>query len=353
MLRVGAIALAIALALAGGALVFVATGLPVAGSYRTMWNGALGSTSAFAQTLVASTPLILTGLSVTVARWMRVWNFGAEGQLYMGATFATAVGLWYPNWPRPLLVVAMLSAGALGGAAWSLGPALLKVGPKVNEIITTLMLNFVALLLVDFLLHGRWRDPLALGFPLSRQLSSNSTMPALFGSAVHAGLLVALAAALLLWFVPSWSRWGLVTDVTGKIRGASNASISANQKIVLVMLASGALAGIAGMGEVSGVTHRLGTDISANYGYVGILIAALSRFSPLGVAVLAIPFGALLVGGFALRNTGDSAWVVATLQGTMVAIVLASELLARKRRLRRAWSWPIEAADPARRARGR
>jgi len=201
-----------------------------------------------------------------------------------------------------------------------------------------LILNFVAILLVDYLLHGRWRDPLALGFPLSRQLSSNSTMPALFGTAVHAGLLIALAAAFLLWIAASWFPLGHFASVTAKRREAGDAPMPGTWKIVPVMLASGALAGIAGMGEVSGVTHRLGTDASANYGYVGILVAVLSRFSPLGVMVVAIPFGALLVGGFALRNMATSAWVVATLQGTIVAIVLASELLARFR-LRGRWMW--------------
>jgi general nucleoside transport system permease protein len=307
-------AAAIALALVVGGLVLMLAGLPLAGSYRTMWNGSLGSSSALAQTLVASTPLILTGLSVVLARRAGVWNLGGEGQLYMGAVFATAVALWFPNTPRLFLVPAMLAAGILGGAVWSLGPALLKTGVRINEIISTLLLNVVAILVVAHLVSGRWRDPLALGFPVSRELPGNAAMPALFGTAVHAGFLIAIVAAFVLWLVPSWPGRNLRP-----------------RNLIIAMLASGALAGIAGMGQISAVTHRLGTDISANYGYVGIVVAALSWFSPLGVLVVAIPVGALLAGGFALRNAGASAWVVAVLQSSIVAILLATEFLARFR----------------------
>jgi len=327
LIRLGAIALAVG----AGALVFVSTGLPVAGSYRAMWEGAVGSSAAIGQTLVTSTPLILTGLSVALARRMALWNLGGEGQLLMGATFATAVALWYPDVSRPLLVLGMLAAGTLGGALWALGPALLKTGLRINEIVTTVVLNFVALALVGYLVRGPWRDPLALGFPLSEELSGNSVMPALFGTGVHGGFLVAVAAAFVLWFLLSWKRWARVAGAIGRSRGGGDTSPWPRWGIVLLMMASGALAGVAGVGEVSGVVHRLSTDVSVNYGYVGIVVAALSRFSPLGILVLAVPFGALLVGGFELRNIGTSGWVVATFQGVMVGIVVAFELLARFR----------------------
>jgi ABC-type uncharacterized transport system permease subunit len=321
-------AAAIVLALVVGGLVFVLAGLPLAGSYRTMWNGSLGSSNAIAQTLVASTPLILTGLSVVIARRAGLWNLGGEGQLYMGAVFATTVALWFPNTPRLFLVPVMLAAGILGGAVWALGPALLKARMGINEIISALLLNVVAILIVAHLVSGPWRDPLALGFPVSRELPGDATMPALFGTDVHAGFLIAVVAAFVLWLVSSWPGRNLRP-----------------RNLIIAMLASGALAGIAGMGQVSAVTHRLGTDISANYGYVGIVVAALSWFSPVGVLVVAIPLGALLAGGFALRNAGTSAWVVAVLQSSIVAIVLASELLARYR-IRWGVSQSARQADP-------
>lgn len=322
----------IALAFGAGSLVLALSGLPVAGSYRSMWDGAFGSSSAIAQTLVTSAPLILTGLSVALAQRVGLWNLGGEGQLLAGATAATGVALGFPEVPRLLLVPAMLGAAMIGGAVWALALVpLLKFGLRINEILTAVVLNFVALVLVGYLVRGPWRDPLALGFPLSEEHSANGVMPALFGTAVHAGFLLAVAVALLLWLVLSRTRWPRVAGVIGAGKRTGGDPPSPRLSIVLVMVASGAMAGIAGMGEVSGVAHRLSTDISANYGYLGIVVAALSRFSPLGILVLAVPFGALLVGGFELRNMGTSGWVVATLQGVIVAIVVASELLARYR----------------------
>jgi general nucleoside transport system permease protein len=337
---------AIALALGFGALVLASAGLPVGGSYRLMWSGSVGSSTALVQTIVASTPLALTALSVVLARRMGLWNLGGEGQLYMGALFATAVALWFPNWPRPFLVTSMLCVGAIGGAAWALGSGLLKAGLRINEIVTTVLLNFVALLVVAYLVDARWRDPLAVGFPISRELTANAAMPALFGTAAHAGLLVAVAAAFLLWFALSRIRTAPRNGPMAGHEVDNRRKGLVFRNLVLTMLASGALAGIAGMGEVSGVTHRLHAGISANYGYVGIVVAILSRFSPLGALVLALPFGALLVGGFALRNLGTSGWVVAILQGTIVAIVLATELLARFR-LRWAGNTPLHKPGPA------
>jgi ABC-type uncharacterized transport system permease subunit len=337
----------IALALGLGGLVLAAAGLSVAESYRVMWNGAFGSSAAIAQTLVAATPLMLTGLAVVLAARMGLWNLGGEGQLYIGALFATAVAIWLSDWPRIVLVAAMLGAGALGGALWALGPGLLKAGLRVSEILTTLILNFVAIVLVDFLVDARWRDQAALGFPISRELSDNATMPALLRTAVHGGILIAVAAAFLIWLFLSRTRAGLGTRPSeGKGGTGEGAGRIAARFIVVAMVASGALAGIAGMGEVSGVAHRLHTDISANYGYVGIVVAIVSRFSPFGVLLVAPAFGALLAGGFALESLGASEWVVATLQGTIVAVVLATELLIRYR-LRWAGNKPLHKPGPA------
>ncbi len=334
---------AIVLALVVGAVVFVATGLPVAGSYRAMWSGAFGSLDAVAETLVAATPLILTGLAVALAGRMLLWNIGAEGQLYMGATFATAIALWYPDVPRPLLLLAMIAAGAVGGALWALGPALLRAKLTVNEIITTLMFNYVAILFVDYLVHGRWRDPASLGFPLSKPFSHNATLPSIPGTRLHGGFLVAVAAALFLWFILRGTRWGYEVRLIGESPGAARyAGMPVARNIVLVMLASGALAGVAGMGEVSGIVHRIQPDISANYGYTGIIVATLGRFSPIGVLIAAVLFGALQVGGFSLQTLGVPASIVGVLQGVILFITLAAEFLARYR-VRWAPGKPIEA----------
>jgi general nucleoside transport system permease protein len=328
LLRVAAIVLAVGL----GAVVLVATGFPVAESYRAMWSGAFGSSDALAGTLAASTPLILTGLAVVLAARMSRWNIGAEGQLYMGATFATAVALWNPTVPRPVLLLVMIGAGALGGALWALVPGLLRVKFSVSEIITTLLLNYVAIRFVDYLVHGRWRDPAGLGFPISKPLSPNATLPAIFGTRLHGGFLVAVMAAFLLWFILHRTGLGDEVRLIGESHGAAReAGIPVARTIVLVMMASGALAGIAGMGEVSAILHRIQPNISWNSGYLGVLVAILGRLSPIGVLVAAIFFGALRVGGFALQTLGVPASKVTLLQGVLVVITLGAELLARYR----------------------
>ena len=317
------------LAMAGVAVILILAGDPVTGSFRAMWNATFGSPGSIGETLVASTPLILTGLSVAVARRMRLWNFGAEGQLYVGAIFATALALWYPDAPRPILVLAVLGAGALGGAAWALVPGLLKVRLRINEVITTVLLNVVAIVIVERLVQGRWRDPLALGYPLTKTLSINATLPTIPRTSVHGGFLIAVAAALFIWFV-TLTPWGRDLASTGEeAPGTPKAGRRVARNIVLVMLVSGALAGIAGMGEVSGVAHRLHADISASAGYVGILIAVLARFSPIRVVILAVPFGALLVAGTSLQAMGVEDFVVRVVQVAIVGIALVAVAITR------------------------
>ena len=326
--RIGSIALALVV----GALVFLATGLPAVDSYRTMWEGAFGDLDAIAETLVATTPILLTGLAVALAGRALLWNIGAEGQLFVGATFATALALWFPTWPRPVLLTVMVLAGMVGGAVWALGPALLRARLAVNEIITTLMLNYVAILYVDYLVHGRWADPGSLGFPLSKPFSDNATLPSFFGTRLHLGFVLALMAAVAFWLVLRGTKWGYEIRVTGESASAARyAGMPVARNIVVVMLVSGALAGMAGMAEVSGIVHRIQPDISPGYGYTGIIVATLGRFSPLGVVLAAFLFGALQVGGYSLQTVGAAASSVGVLQGAILFIALAGEFLARYR----------------------
>jgi ABC-type uncharacterized transport system permease subunit len=326
--RIGAIILALLV----GALVFMATGLPPVESYRTMWEGAFGGAGAIAETLVATTPILLTGLAVAIAGRALLWNIGAEGQFFVGATFATALALWFPEWPRPVLLPLMILAGAAGGAVWALGPAILRARLAVNEIITTLMLNYVAILYVDYLVHGRWADPASLGFPLSKPFTESATLPSFFGTRLHAGILLALGAAIVFWLVLRGTKWGYEIRVIGESAGAARyAGMPVVRNIVVVMLVSGALAGLAGMSEVSGIVHRIQPDISPGYGYTGIIVATLGRFSPVGVVLAAFLFGALQVGGYSLQTVGATASAVGVLQGTILFIALAGEFLARYR----------------------
>ncbi len=327
-------ALAVLVALLFGAVILTVTGYSASEGYRTMWYGTFGGgANGIAETLVAATPLILTGLAVTVAARMLLWNIGAEGQLFLGATFASALALNFAGWPRPLLLAAMVVAGAVGGAAWALGPAVLRARLGVNEIITTLMLNYVAILFVDYLVHGRWRDPGSSGFPLSKPFGESATLPIIVAETrLHAGFLLALAAAALLWLVLRNTRFGYEVRAIGESRAAARyAGMPTERNIVLVMLLSGALAGLAGMGEVSGIVHRIQADISVAYGYTGILVAALARFSPPGVVLVGVLFGALQVGGFSLQTAGAPASIVGILMGSILFVAIGAEFLARFR----------------------
>ena len=331
---VGVRALAVVTALLFGAVILAVTGYSATESYRTMWYGTFGGgTNGIAETLVAATPLILTGLAVAVAARMLLWNIGAEGQLFLGATFASALALSFAGWPRPLLLTGMVLAGVVGGAAWALGPALLRARFGVNEIITTLMLNYVAILLVDYLVHGRWRDPGSSGFPLSKPFGESATLPLILAETrLHAGFLIALAAAGALWVMLRNTRFGYEVRAIGESPAAARyAGMPTGRNIVLVMLLSGALAGLAGMGEVSGIVHRIQPDISVAYGYTGILVAALARFSPPGVVLVGILFGALQVGGFALQTAGAPASIVGILMGSILFVAIGAEFLARFR----------------------
>jgi simple sugar transport system permease protein len=323
---------AVLIALLVGVAVFWAAGLSAVDGYRTMWTGAFGGGNALAETLVATTPLILTGLAVALAGRMLLWNIGAEGQFYMGAIFASALALWFPDWPRPLLLTAMVLAGATGGALWALGPGLLRAKLAVNEIITTLMLNYVAILYVDYLVHGSWKDPGSLGFPLSKPFTPNATLPAFFGTRLHLGLLLAAVAAVALWLVLRGTKWGYEIRLIGESQGAARyGGMPVVRNVVLVMMVSGAMAGIAGMTEVSGIVHRIQPTISPGYGYTGIIVATLGGFSPLGVLLTAFLFGALQVGGYTLQTVGVTRSVVGVLQGAILFIALGAEFLARYR----------------------
>ena len=323
---------AIVLALLLGAAIIEAGGYSATDSYRTMWDSAFGNRNAIAETLVAATPLILTGLAVAVAARMLLWNIGAEGQLYIGATMAAWLAFSVPDWPRGILLPAMIAAGAAGGALWALGPGLLRATLGVNEIVTTLMLNFVAILFVDYLIHGPWQDPESGGFPLSKPLSPSATFPHYSDTRLHLGFLVALAAALVIWLLLRSTRFGFEVRVIGASQPAARyAGIPIARNVVIVMLIAGALAGIAGMSEVSGIVGRIQDDISPGYGYTGIIVATLGRFTPFGVVVAAVLFGALQVGGYALQTTEVPPSIVGIVQGAILFITVGAEAMVRYR----------------------
>lgn len=330
----GAIAVALVIS---GILIGVVGGDPVA-SFGHILVSAFGSTGVLSDTLVTATPLIFTGLACALAFRMRLWNIGAEGQLYLGAWGASAVvlvPLVPPGTTIFVTVPLMLVAGMVAGALWGGIAGWLKARFDVNEIITTLMLNYIAILWVRFWVFGPWSDG---GFQLSRPFPREAwlprlsdlarTFPALAGLTVHLGFLLALAAAFGVWFVLKRSRKGYEIRLIGDSpRAARYAGVDIGRNILLVMLASGALAAMAGVSEVTGVVHKLQDGISPGYGFTGVIIAYLAKFHPLGVVVAAIAFGALILAGREIQPSG----IPTMIQGIILFCVIASDVLLRYR----------------------
>jgi len=323
--------ISIALALLFGAIFLWATGYSPMKIYMLMFTGSFGSFYNFSETMVKAIPLMLTGLAVSLAFKMSLWNIGAEGQLYMGAFMAGGVGLFFPQLPAPVMLTCMVIAGFIGGALWGLIPGILKALVGVNETITTLMLNYVAILWVGYLVYGPWKDP--NGFmPFTKGFEEYALLPTLPGTRIHAGITFAIIIAVVLYIIFKRTTWGYQIGVIGESQKvASYAGMSIKKNIVLVMLISGGIAGIAGMAEVSGIIGRLQYNISPGYGYTAIIVAWLSRLNPFVIILVAIFFGGLLNGGYALQIVGLPAVMVSMLQGAILFFVLGGEMFTRYR----------------------
>lgn len=315
-------------------LTIVAAGADPARALGALLHGALGDRFAVADTLGRSCPLVLTGLAVALAFQAGVWNIGAEGQLLVGALAATATAGALRDLPFPLPVAAALAAGAGAGAFWAWIPALLKVHRNVSEVIATIMANFVAARLVGWAVHGPLME--AGGrYPQSDALTAAARLPAT-ANGVHLGILLAAllvpAVTVLVGRTALGFRWRAAGDNPEAARIAGLAPAGA---IVSVMLTSGALAGLAGAIELTGVTGRLYEQFSAGQGYTAIAVALLGRLHPAGVAAAALFFGALAAGSGAMQRAADvSAVFVAIVQAAVIFALLAADspVLARRRR---------------------
>ncbi len=300
--------------------------------YLLMFHGAFGSAYGLSETVVKAIPLMITGLAVSLAFRMKLWNIGAEGQFFMGAFAASGIALTFPDWPAYLLLPAMLIAGFVMGGIWGLVPAIPRAYFKVNETISTLLLNYVAILWVDFLVFGPWRDPHGFNFPYSTPFSASATLPAFGHTRIHWGLFVGLAIAVIFYFVLKYTKWGYEIRVCGESpKAAGYAGMNFVKNILLVMFISGGVAGIAGMTEVSGITQRLQQGISPGYGYTAIIVAWLGRLNPWAIIVVSFLLGGLLVGGFSIQTSGFPAATVSMLQGAILFFVLGGEILGQYR----------------------
>ena len=326
-----ATAVALLLVLGFSSLLVRWAGAPVGQTWVLLVQGGFGSVFALTETFTRAIPLMLTGLAATVAFKARFFNIGAEGQLYAGALAAVAVGgvtsASASAITMPWLFVLMLLAAALAGAALLLGPALLKLHLGVDEVVTTLLLNFMLLLLVSWMLDGPMKDPAAMGWPQSVALAGELELSKLVPQTrLHSGLLGALGLALGLWVVLKYSVLGFDIRALGaNARAAAFVGVPVQRTVLLVALLSGGLAGLAGAIEVAGRTSYLTLDMSPGYGYSGIVIAMLAGLHPLAVVLASVFVAGVLVGADSMsRVLGVPSYIA----DVIVAASLLSALVA-------------------------
>ncbi|OQW87888.1 MAG: ABC transporter permease [Rhodoferax ferrireducens] len=320
------------------ALLVLWAGAPVGQTYGLLFQGGFGSVFALSETLTRAIPLMLTGLAAAVAFKARLFNIGAEGQLYVGALAAVAVGGLHGgtgfDLPPALLFMLMMLASALAGALLLLGPALLKAKLGVDEVVTTLLLNFIVLLFVSMMLDGPMKDPTAMGWPQSVALLPELELSKLIPQTrVHTGLLWGVTLALAVWALMKYTVPGFdIRAVGANARAAAFAGVSVTRTVVLVALLSGGLAGLAGAIEVAGRTSYLTLDISPGYGYSGIVIAMLAGLHPLGVALGSVFVAGVLVGADSMsRMVGVPTYIADVIVATSLIAVLVATLLTQYR----------------------
>jgi ABC-type uncharacterized transport system permease subunit len=315
-----------------GGLFLLAAGHDPLEAYRIVLRSGFGSALTWVRTLISATPLILTAIAVAVAFRMKIWNIGGEGQLLVGAIAASGVALAIgDSVPSFLAVTASLAAGVLAGAFWASLAALPRAYLHTDEVISTLMLNFVGLYLMNYLIFGSvsfWRDREALSFPRGRLIPLDAELPQIW-MRLSLGLPIAVAVAMLFWWILRSSRWGFEIRVIGDSPLAGRyAGMSVPRTIVSVLLVSGGIAGLAGAILVTGSTHSLAPgSLALGLGYTGIVVAAVSRFNPLAVVPVAVLVAGLSNAGSSLQVLGVPSEIVVLLQGLILLLVAAAEFL--------------------------
>jgi simple sugar transport system permease protein len=303
------------------------SGADALSTFGLVIKGAAGSSFALLETLTRATPLIFTGLAAAVAFRAKLWNIGGEGQLYLAAVVTVVLGTGLLKLPAPLLVPLLLIGGALAGAVALLGPALLKTRLGVDEVVTTLLLNFIIILFVSLLLEGPLKDPMGLGWPQSSKVIPEATLPKLIqGKRLHLGFFIAIATAVAVWIVNARTALGFEMRAVGhNARAAKFLGMPVDAVMLKTALLSGGLAGLAGVSEVAGLKGNLTLDLSPGFGYAGIVVAMLAFLHPLGVIAAAIFVAGVFVGADAMSR---SAGVPSYIADVMVAASLLTMVVA-------------------------
>ena len=331
------------------AIVLLATGHNPVSTYRQLFDAAFLQNQSVDQTLIVATPLAFMGLAAAAAFRMKLYNIGAEGQMYLGAIAGTAAGLYFGGrgGAAPFPIAAMVVAGMLGGAAWAAIPGILRAFFKTNEILTSLLLNYVAGLLLTYLIfesESYWRQTKGFNasvFPTGKPIPHNSVWPGWTlhvqgGTTIPLGAFFAVGAAVVLWALYKRTRFGFEAQVLGDSpRAARYAGVRIRRKIVAVMAISGAIAGLGGASQVGDFSHALDGDPNGlqkiGYGYTGIVVAALGRYNPFSVVLIAFLLGGLENAGNTLQGPSFPAGLVGVIQGIILFSALGGEILTRHR----------------------
>jgi len=293
-------------------------------SYFYLFYGALGTRFNLLETFVKGSPLILTGLAVAFAFRAKFWNIGAEGQLLAGALVATVLGVHLGGMPRAIVLSIIIVAGFLAGGIWAAVPGILKTKLKVDDVVSTLLLNYVMWHIMGALLFGPLQQP-GSSWPRSAAIVDAARYPVLLPrSRFHMGIIIAFIAVFIIWFVNNKTTFGYRSKAVGvNIRAAHFGGINTTSIIVWTALISGGLAGLAGVGELCAIQYRLIMDISPGYGYTGIVIAMLGNLHPLGVLFSAIFFSIIIVGAQTMsRMTGVPTYIAEVIQGMALMVML-------------------------------
>ena len=327
---IGLPALALALTVLIASLLALLAGANPFATLGLILDGAVGSKFALLETLNRATPLIFTGLAVAVAFRAKLWNIGAEAQLYAGAVVTVLLGTGALPLPSLLLIPVIALAAMLAGALVLLGPVLLKTRAGVDEVVTTLLLNFITLLFVSLLLEGPLKDPMGMGWPKSAALDKAARLPRIVeGLRLHWGFGLALLSALAVWVIQTRTTLGYEIRAVGQNANAARfAGIPVNRVLVKTALLSGGLAALAGFSEVAGLKGNLTLDLSPGFGYTGIIVAMLALLNPLGVVVSAIFVAGVFVGADSMsRAAGVPTYIADILLATaLLTMVLAIRL---------------------------
>lgn len=326
--------LAAALTLASGGVMFAALGYDPVTALYTFFIKPVSSYQQLAEVGLKASPLLLCALGLAVGFRCNVWNIGAEGQLTIGAICGGGVALAFPDSQSAWLLPGMIAAGIFGGGAWAAIPAFLRTRFNTNEILSSLMLTYVALLLLSYLVHGPWRDPAGYNFPETSLFGDAALLPILIpGTRLNLGSLFALAAVILVWVLLERSFVGFQLKVVGLgPRAADYAGFNKNRIIWLSLLVGGALAGLAGIDEVAGPIGQLLPRISPGYGFAAIIVAFLGRLHPIGILFASILMSIVYLGGESVQVTlGLPVAVAGVFQGMLLFFLLAADLFIRYR----------------------